>query len=503
MALNTAEMIQVFLFLASQRSLVESLRINQLYTLDLPFVAPFSSYLRAKACRLRRLTTTRTWASPEAVTEFVSALADCRTLEALQLNELNTDATATAALWEGLAHVQSLTELALTRIAFQPQLGGCLKALLLLPHLRTLRLVTCPESAIPVILQAGQSLKELTLSEINFSEPVVSLLLQSLPPQLTHLDLGVNDFTCTRPEEWSYFLQRMQNLSSLNLSSTHLKQDCLDAIATGIGSCSKLESLVIDRLIYLTGDHLVKILSLAPRLRLLDASHASFSGAAEPFIAFGAHSSLETLHLRACNLTESNALSLVRELQKTKTLTYLGVSGNKKIAPALEDMISAIKQCPTLQRINIGACAVSPVVVDSLTELITMRREKPMLAIGLSQNPLGDEGILKLCQGLVDPRCTLQVLQLADVGRKAEGTRLLNDVIQRNQTLRFLCTTEIPAFNSRTMDFGLTKPVLPLDPEPLSLIPLRSVRRSLTVVDGLRAGEASWLLHSIDLVDPR
>ncbi|XP_023397977.2 ribonuclease inhibitor isoform X3 [Loxodonta africana] len=146
---------------------------------------------------------------------------------------------------------------------------------------------------------------------------------------------------------------------------------------------------------------------------------------------------VEVIRLDDCGLTEARCKDISSALQANPSLTELSLH-NSELGDA--------GVCQVLQALQGPACKICKLSLQncSLTAACctvlpgTLRWLPTLLELRLSDNPLGDEGLQLLCEGLRDPQCHLERVQLEYCNLTAASCEPLAAVLPAKLGLREL-----------------------------------------------------------------
>lgn len=119
----------------------------------------------------------------------------------------------------------------------------------------------------------------------------------------------------------------------------------------------------------------------------------------------------QVVRLEDCGLTEVRCKDISSALQANPTLTELSLRTNELGNAGVHLVLQGL-QNPTckIQKLNLQNCGLTEagcgVLTGALRSLPTLRE------LHLNDNPLGDAGLRMLCEGFLDPQCHLEKLQL-------------------------------------------------------------------------------------------
>uniref|UniRef100_A0A8C0WAW5 NACHT, LRR and PYD domains-containing protein 5 n=1 Tax=Castor canadensis TaxID=51338 RepID=A0A8C0WAW5_CASCN len=147
--------------------------------------------------------------------------------------------------------------------------------------------------------------------------------------------------------------------------------------------------------------------------------------------------SLNRLILDNCGLTAAGCQVLASALVNNHSLTHLCLSNNN-LGPDGVCLLSRSMRLPScaLQRLMLNECGVDTTACGFLAFMLMSNRR--LTHLSLSRNPLEDNGIKLLCEAMRDPTCRLQDLELMSCHLSSASCKNLACVITRNKHLRSL-----------------------------------------------------------------
>ncbi|XP_018418217.1 PREDICTED: NACHT, LRR and PYD domains-containing protein 12-like [Nanorana parkeri] len=130
----------------------------------------------------------------------------------------------------------------------------------------------------------------------------------------------------------------------------------------------------------------------------------------------------------------STVIHRCHQLRINKLLTSLDLSDNKLRDSGVKILCEGLEDpgC-TLQVLRIHQCYLTPMCCDDLCSLLITNRS--LTSLDLSTNHLWDSGIKRLCEGLGDPDCTLQELNIKGCGLTPLSCDDLQSVLIANRSL--------------------------------------------------------------------
>ncbi|ELV12618.1 ribonuclease inhibitor [Tupaia chinensis] len=117
------------------------------------------------------------------------------------------------------------------------------------------------------------------------------------------------------------------------------------------------------------------------------------------------------VRLDDCGLTEAHCKDICPALQANSGLTELSLRTNE-LGDAGVHLVLQGLQSPTckVQKLSLQNCCLTEAGCAVLPA--ALRRMPTLRELHLNDNPLGDAGLRLLCEGLLDPQCHLEKLQL-------------------------------------------------------------------------------------------
>ncbi|KTF95475.1 hypothetical protein cypCar_00031389 [Cyprinus carpio] len=144
------------------------------------------------------------------------------------------------------------------------------------------------------------------------------------------------------------------------------------------------------------------------------------------------HCKLEILWLNDCGFTDEGCAALASALRSNPShLRELSLTGNKlgKSVNLLSDVLQH-SHC-NLEILLFSYCSITD---EGCTALASALRSNPshLRELDLYGNKLGDSGVKRLCAGLKDPHCKLEILWLNNCGVTDEGCAALASALRSN-----------------------------------------------------------------------
>ncbi|XP_037018984.2 ribonuclease inhibitor isoform X1 [Artibeus jamaicensis] len=145
----------------------------------------------------------------------------------------------------------------------------------------------------------------------------------------------------------------------------------------------------------------------------------------------------QVIRLVDCGITEGRCRDVSSALRDNAALTELNLCSNE-LGDAGTHLLLQGLQSPTckVQKLSLQSCCLTEA---SGRTLASMLRAAPSLReLDLSYNPLGDEGLQLLCEGLLDPQCHIESLELQYCGLSAASCESLAAAVRARPELKEL-----------------------------------------------------------------
>ncbi|XP_016049544.1 ribonuclease inhibitor isoform X2 [Erinaceus europaeus] len=410
--------------LRANASLTElSLRANELGD---PGVHLVLQALQTPTCRIRKLSLQNCALTEAGCGVLPGALCAVPTLRELHLNDNPLGDAGLRLLCEGLRAPQC--------------------------HLERLQLEYCGLTAagcgaLAAVLRDKPDVKELVLSNNELGDAGMRELVRSLaagPSALETLKLdscGLGPEACS---ELSGLLSAKPSLRELDLGSNALGDAGVAALCPGLLSPgSRLRTLWLwecglgaegcrELCRVLGAKETLRELSLAGNEELGDAGCGLLC---ETLLGGGCQ--LETLWVKSCGLTAASCPAWASVLTRTQKLQELQLSGNRLGDTGVRELCEALGQPgATLRVLWLGDCEVTDSGCESLASLL--RDTRSLRELDLSNNGLGDAGVLLLLGCLERPECPLEQLVLYDIYWTEAVEQQLQALEQRRPSLKIV-----------------------------------------------------------------
>ncbi|XP_069461464.1 NACHT, LRR and PYD domains-containing protein 3-like isoform X2 [Ambystoma mexicanum] len=152
-----------------------------------------------------------------------------------------------------------------------------------------------------------------------------------------------------------------------------------------------------------------------------------------------------------CSITVPCCGELSAMLSTNQTLTELVLSYNDVTELGMRELCEGLKQpgCK-IQKLEMCNCSLTG---SSCADLASVLSTNPSLTeLILADNPLEDSGVAQLCQGLQHPRCQLQKLELDECSLKGSCCADLAAALTRNPSL-----TDLGLRDNKLGDTGMSQ----------------------------------------------
>ncbi|XP_040109708.1 NACHT, LRR and PYD domains-containing protein 8 [Oryx dammah] len=146
---------------------------------------------------------------------------------------------------------------------------------------------------------------------------------------------------------------------------------------------------------------------------------------------------LERLSLESCDLTPLSCGSLAFSLVSNQSLTHLSLAENALQDDGVKQLWNILRHFPSpLQRLVLRNCALTSECCQDIASALD--KNKNLRSLDLGCNSLRDNGVVLLCQPLLNPDSGLQVLELEECQFTSACCPALTSVLLHNRTLRHL-----------------------------------------------------------------
>ncbi|KAM7086292.1 NACHT, LRR and PYD domains-containing protein 14 [Molossus nigricans] len=282
----------------------------------------------------------------------------------------------------------------------------------------------------------SQSLIFLNLSANNLLNDGVELLCEALRHPKCHLErlsLESCGLTVAGCEDLSLALISNKRLTHLCLADNVLGDGGVKLISDVLkhSQCT-LQSLVLRRCHFtsVSSEHLSSSLLKNKSLTHLDlGSNWLQDDGVKLLCDVFRHPScnLQNLELMGCVLTSACCLDLASAVLYNTNLQSLDLGNNDLQDDGVKILCEALRHpnC-NIQRLGLEYCGLTSLCCQYLSS--TLSSNKRLIKINLTQNTLGCEGIMKLCEVLRSPECKLQVLGLCKEAFDEKAQELLKAV---------------------------------------------------------------------------
>ncbi|KAM5207508.1 NACHT, LRR and PYD domains-containing protein 5 [Hipposideros larvatus] len=146
---------------------------------------------------------------------------------------------------------------------------------------------------------------------------------------------------------------------------------------------------------------------------------------------------LKKLILGNCGLTAADCQDLASALISNQRLTHLYLSANNLGSEGMNLLCRALKlfSC-ALRRLILNECNLDVIGCGFLA--LAFMGNQHLTHLSLSMNPLGDDGMILLCEAMIEPSCHLRDLELVKCHLTAVSCKKLCYVITKSKHLRSL-----------------------------------------------------------------
>uniref|UniRef100_H0XT48 Pyrin domain-containing protein n=1 Tax=Otolemur garnettii TaxID=30611 RepID=H0XT48_OTOGA len=294
-------------------------------------------------------------------------------------------------------------------------------------------------------MACNQNLTFLNVNCIPISPKMFSLLCEALSSptcNIQHLSLMRCDLQASACPEIASILISSKKLKKLTLSNNPLKNDGVkilcDALfhpecvleSLGLYFCCLTERCVA---------YIARVLMFSTTLKHLDLSVNCLQNRAVLALTFPLslpECHLQELELTGCFFNNEVCHYIASSLISNVHLRRLELGYNNLGDAGVESLCNALQhQDCKLETVGLEGCMLTSACCTTLASVFSS--SKTLKKLNLIENNLGDEGIMKLIQGLGHPSCVLELLGIGVSDLSAETQSLLMAVREKNTKLEF------------------------------------------------------------------
>eukprot|EP00949_MAST-11_sp_MAST-11-sp1_P000815 g815.t1 len=277
-------------------------------------------------------------------------------------------------------------------------------------HLDGNKLTDASLSLLAEIIVKQTSLQTLSLSWNDFTDKGVTPFAKALvSSSLTSLDLGYSNVGCLGAKEIASALQNKAcPLRSLNLEENYIHRDGTEALCKSLRRNFRLNEL------FLFGNFI------------------SDDGATSLATMLSENRCLRRLDIGSCRIREVGALQIAKGILSNTVLQDLSIGNNHIGLKGKVALARSLTRC-SISRLDISSTdttfqAISPIITSS----------KNIIAMNLSENPIGDLGATHLASALKSSLQSLCHLSVRNCEITDLGARALSQSLVENSTLQHL-----------------------------------------------------------------
>lgn len=164
-----------------------------------------------------------------------------------------------------------------------------------------------------------------------------------------------------------------------------------------------------------------------------------------------------------CGVTEERCKDVGSALRDNTALTELSLSSNELGDAGTRLVLEGLQPTCKIQKLSLQNCNVTEAGCAALASVL---RSLPCLReLDLSYNQLGDAGLQLLCEGLLDPQCHVERLQLEYSNLTAASCEALASVLRAKRELKELglSNNDLGEDGARVLCQGLAASACPLE----------------------------------------
>lgn len=171
----------------------------------------------------------------------------------------------------------------------------------------------------------------------------------------------------------------------------------------------------------------------------------------------------QVVRLVDCGITEGRCKDMSSALRDNPTLTELSLSSNELGDAGTHLVLQGLQPTCKIQKLSLQNCCLTEIGCGTLSSVL---RSLPSLCeLDLSYNQLGDAGLRLLCEGLLDPQCHIERLQLEYSNLTAASCEPLASVLRAKRELKELGVNnnDIGEAGGQALCRGLAESTCPLE----------------------------------------
>ncbi|XP_049748948.1 ribonuclease inhibitor isoform X2 [Elephas maximus indicus] len=267
--------------------------------------------------------------------------------------------------------------------------------------------------------------------------------LQGPACKICKLRLEYCNLTAASCEPLAAVLPAKLGLRELVLSNNDLGEAGVQVLCRGLlGATCPLETLKLASCGVTAANckDLCSIVATKDSLQELDLGESKLGDAGMAALCPGLlspSSKLKTLWLWECDISSEGCREISQVLRAKESLKELSLMGNELGDQGARLLCEALREpgC-RLESLWVKACGFTDACCPDFSTMLA--QNKFLLELQLSNNKLGDAGVQQLCQGLSQPGATLQMLCLGDCDVTDSGCTALASLLLSSRSLREL-----------------------------------------------------------------
>ncbi|XP_040177443.1 NACHT, LRR and PYD domains-containing protein 12-like [Rana temporaria] len=293
------------------------------------------------------------------------------------------------------------------------------------------------------LISSSRSLAKLVISHHILEDSIFTIFCCGLrQPGCTLRELSLEDcnLTATSCEILGSALKENRSLHKLDLALNKIEDDGVKFLCEGLKDpgCT-LQELRMEfcELTPACGDFLSSALMTNRSLTTLYLRDCSLHDSGTKLLCQALRQpgcTLKELVLFDVNLTSASCEDLRSVILTNRTLTSLNVRDNNLGDSGVKLLCEGLRDpgC-TLQELILTSCELTQASCEDLRSVLLTNRS--LTKLSLTWNSLEDSGVKVLCEGLRDPRCPLQELNLYGCDLSSSSLEDLSSVITTSRSL--------------------------------------------------------------------